>query len=878
MARKHTAHVVSHTHWDREWYMPFQHYRMRLVDLTDALIELMETDPRFCHFTFDGQTIVLEDYLDIRPENSPRLRKLVREGRLLIGPWYDQPDEFLVSGESIIRNLLAGRKMCDDHGGYMAVGYVPDAFGHISQLPQILRGFGIDNAVLFRGITTDQTDSEFTWRSPDGSEVLCVKMPDNNAYSNWFYRLRESLRFPDKPVDRNQAAEEVRALVEDCLSEKPSTSQLLFMDGCDHVFAQFKTPEIIGIANELVDGLEVRHSTLPAFIEAVKSESPELHTVTGELRWSNRTWRLQALLTNVLSSRIHLKQMNHQCETLLEKYVEPLCSWVWMLGGGYPRAYIDLAWNYLLKNSPHDSICGCSIDQVHRDMVYRYDQVRAITDRLLQKALTDLAGRIDATAPNPEKTVVAMVFNPLSHVRSDVVDTEIDLPGEWTAPGVRVLDPDDNEVPCAVLGFEHYNALEPEPYDIPLGTHRQKMRLIFPAAEVPSVGYKAYRIEVLEKPNRQPGSMLLGPDTAENEHLSITVFGDGTFSLLDKNTDAVYTSCLIFEDGGDFGDGYNYVKPACDTVVTSLGAKSKVSIVEDNAVRVVFLVDSEIDLPEAAHSDRVRRSERTARCALKTYLTLAAGARRVDIRTVFDNRVKDHRLRVLFPSGIPARVSHAESAFDVVERPIAVPPCPDWREPMPATQPQKAFVDISGAGVGLSVINKSLPEYEVKDDEARTVAITLLRATGSGVRGPKLQQEGQILGEHVFEYALYPHAGDWEEARSWREAHAFNTPLICGQAEVREGDLPQVASLVDVDAESFVLTAVKRSEEGDALIVRGFNIGCEPERVGLGVAGWGSAQECSLDERSAQEANGDVGSINEVVPPKRIITRKLLPD
>ena len=218
MAKKYKAHVVSHTHWDREWYNTFQQFRMRLVDLTDSLIELMENNPDFKYFTFDGQTIVLEDYLQIRPENEQRLRKLTQAGRIIVGPWYNQPDEFLVGGESMIRNLLLGKKQSEDFGSYLASGYVPDCFGHISQFPQIVRGFGIDNAVLFRGISTDQVASEFIWRSPDGSEVLTVKMPDNNAYSNFYYRLHESLRYADKPLDPDQVTKEVEGLVDDCIN------------------------------------------------------------------------------------------------------------------------------------------------------------------------------------------------------------------------------------------------------------------------------------------------------------------------------------------------------------------------------------------------------------------------------------------------------------------------------------------------------------------------------------------------------------------------------------------------------------------------------------------------------------------------------------
>ena len=869
----YTAHVVSHTHWDREWYNTFQQFRMRLVNLIDKLIELMETNPDFKYFTFDGQTIVLEDYLEIRPENEKRLRKLIKAGRIIVGPWYNQPDEFLVSGESMIRNLLLGKKQSDDFGSYLASGYVPDAFGHTSQFPQILRGFDIDNAVLFRGITADQVASEFIWRSPDGSEVLTVKMPDNNAYSNFFYRLRESLRLPAQPLDAEQVTREVERLTEDCINEKPTTSQLLFMDGCDHVFAQFKTPQIIAIANERLKNVKLAHSTIADFLAAVRAENPDLETYTGELRWSNRDWKLQAVLAHVMSSRIHLKQANHACETLLTQYVEPLWSWIWMMGGDYPRSYIDLAWKYLLQNHPHDSMCGCSIDQVHKDMVYRFDQVKQIGESLKSKALATLAGRIGSTADKPEKTVLAAVFNPLSHKRTDVVDAEIDFPGEWAVPGIRVIDPKGEEVPCAILGKRHYGSMDQTPYDVPLGTSRQRVRVAFVASDVPSVGFKAYRIEALEKPNRQPGTMLLGPDTAENEFFSVTIASDGTFYLLDKQTDAVFSNCLLFEDDGDFGDGWNYTKPPADKVVTSLGAKTKVSVVENNAVRVVFEIDTEIDLPRAREGEG--RSSETVCCRAKTWVAISSGVKRVDIKTSFDNRAKDHRLRVLFPSGILAKVSHAESAFDVVERSISVPPCADWREPMPTAHPQKSFVDISGGGVGLTVINKGLPQYEVKDDEARTIALTLLRAVGGGVRAPDQQVEGQVQGEHVFEYALYPHAGNWEEAESYKQGHAFNAPPAIGQSSVTTGELPMEMSFVDVGDPEFVLSAVKKAEDEDALIVRGFNIATSRLKTTAKVFRGGEAELADLKESALKPIKQADASITFEAKAKQIVTVKI---
>lgn len=194
---------------------------------------------------------------------------------------------------------------------------------------------------------------------------------------------------------------------------------------------------------------------------------------------------------------------------------------------------------------------------------------------------------------------------------------------------------------------------------------------------------------------------------------------------------------------------------------------------------------------------------------------------------------------------------------------------------MPAAHPQKSFVDVSGGGVGLTLINKGLPQYEVKDDEARTIALTLLRAVGGGVRGPEQQVEGQLLGEHVFEFALYPHEGDWEEAESFRHAHAFNTPLAVGQAPVKSGDLPLSASLVNVNSPSFVLSAVKQAESGDALLVRGFNIGTNKQSVKIAMIGGAEGELVDLkeDHTAPLKLKGDTFSFES--GPKKIISCKI---
>lgn len=178
-----TIHVVSHTHWDREWYLAFQRFRFRLVELIDHLLALLEADPDYRSFMLDGQMIVLEDYLEIRPEREAQIRRYVQEGRLLIGPWYILPDEFLVSPEATVRNLLVGGQVCRRFGPRMGIGYIPDPFGHVGQMPQILRGIGIDVACLWRGVGEQPT--ELCWRAPDGSEVLLLHLRDSYSNGGW---------------------------------------------------------------------------------------------------------------------------------------------------------------------------------------------------------------------------------------------------------------------------------------------------------------------------------------------------------------------------------------------------------------------------------------------------------------------------------------------------------------------------------------------------------------------------------------------------------------------------------------------------------------------------------------------------------------------
>jgi mannosylglycerate hydrolase len=323
-----TILIVPHTHWDREWYMTFQQFRFRLVQMVDKLLQLITDDESYQYFMLDGQTIVLDDYLEVRPEQEALLREYIRSGRILVGPWYLQPDEFLVSGESLIRNLQMGLERAADFGEPMRVGYVPDCFGHIAQLPQILRGFGIDSAVFWRGVGPEVQKSEFLWSAPDGSQVLVVHLADPMGYSN----ARMLPLQTDDFIARVQ-------LLATAIFPKATTDTLLFMNGSDHLEPQAGLSSVIATANSLLsqlteqqqlhlqhdpatkryNALHIEFGTLPQYIDHVRQLNTESQTEFQNVQGEMRSSRYAHLLPSVLSTRTWIKQQNNSTEQLLER-------------------------------------------------------------------------------------------------------------------------------------------------------------------------------------------------------------------------------------------------------------------------------------------------------------------------------------------------------------------------------------------------------------------------------------------------------------------------------------------------------------------------------------------------------------------------------
>jgi alpha-mannosidase len=426
-------HVISHTHWDREWYLTFQQFRLKLVHLIDKLLDILAEDPNFRYFMLDGQTIVLDDYLLMRPEMEEVLRRHIQNRRILIGPWHILPDMFLVSPEAHIRNLLEGSRTSRKFGAKMPIGYIPDPFGHPAQIPQILRGFGIEAAVLWRGVSDMPT--ELWWESPDGSKVLLAYLRD--SYSNG----------ANLPVHNLEQFAQLIATARDSLAAHSAVNDLLIMLGTDHMEPSPYTSAAIKYANENLPNTQVIHSTLPDYIQTISDSIVQMEktipTIYGELRACDHS----NLLPGVLSTRMWIKQRNQSSQNLLEKWAEPFSVFSQkMILNNTEKSRSDQfsadalsskrirnvapiirqAWRLLMENHPHDSICGCSIDQVHDEMKPRFDQVDQISEEITQQALQAISLGIDTGLEDAISAIV--IFNPQGSPRCDVVEVDLNIP------------------------------------------------------------------------------------------------------------------------------------------------------------------------------------------------------------------------------------------------------------------------------------------------------------------------------------------------------------------------------------------------------------------------------------------------------------------
>ncbi|SFB05588.1 alpha-mannosidase [Cohnella sp. OV330] len=879
---KATVHVISHSHWDREWYMPFEKFRMRLVKLIDDVLDLLEAENNgFAFFHLDGHVLLVDDYLEIRPEQEGRLRALVRQGKLSIGPWYVLQDAFLTSGEAQIRNMQLGLARAEELGGATEVGYFPDTFGNIAQSAQLLQGFGIRHAVFGRGINaiaenngvrnTDSSGypSELWWASPDGSRVLSVFL------ANWYHNGMEL------PTDPARAAERGRQAL-DNVERFATTPDLLLMNGCDHQPVQSDVGQAIAALNEGLPAYRFVHSRFADYFDRLEAHGSPSATVAGELI-GERTdgW---TTLVNTASSRMYLKQWNARVQGELERWTEPFAAIAGLLGQEYPAAFLKQAWKLLLQNHPHDSICGCSVDEVHEEMVTRFMKSAQIAESLSLEAMTYIADRTDTSAfaaqeeGAPADIHPFVAFNPLGWTRDEWTTVDIDAEAELAPDRYALLDRDGAEVAYAWedLGWISGFTLPDDRFRIPW--RKRRYRLTFLASGIPGTGHAVFawvrRAGDKAATIRDEGeaACVLEADSAilENAYLRIVADAGGMLTLEDKATGQVYRDLLALEDSGDIGNEYLY--RAAEDARPIVTGEDPVRLEDRSTFGCARLViRHRLELP--AEREGSGRSPRTIRQEVEVVVSLRNGAKYAEIEVSLDNAAKDHRLRALFPSDADTEFVHADAPFDVAKRSIA--PWEGWRNPS-RNERMQSFVDLSDGVRGLAIVTEGLPEYEALRDGRGTIALTLLRCVGELGDWNYFPTPGaQCLGPYSCRFAIVPHGGDYREVV--RTAQAFNAPLRAVPTGVHGGALPPALSWASVHSPggAVVTTALKRAEDAGGVVLRLVNLGESEEEVeatGHLFDRASAVSERMLNEREVAPVPVEAGRIAFKLAPKKILT------
>ena len=641
--------VISHTHWDREWYLPFSLFRMKLVDLIDRLLPVIEKDKDYI-FHLDAQTVVLEDYLEIRPENEAILKKYIESGNIRVGPWYLQNDFYLTDGEATIRNLQLGRKIAESFGRCGKAGYAPDQFGNVSQLPQILKEFGIDNFVFGRGFHVwknvggemkDEAPAEFEWTGADGTRCLAVHM------KFWYNNAQ---RIPEE----KELAKLLFDINEKNFAGLNVSPYILLMNGVDHLEPQ---DDVRAICEGLrKDGVDIKQYGLDEYIEELKEsvKGKELYSYKGAL---NRGADYE-LLRGCWSSRIYLKEANVYSQDLLENKIEALYSYMLAAGfEGYPQGELDYLWKNLLRTHPHDSICGCSVDPVHAHMEDTYAKIAEMGEYLVERGMKIVA----AHGYNPyrkDENYSVTVFNPTERTLEKVAEAELKFMRNENITDFALKDDNGEAVQYEIVSRTPEAIDVFSPLNLPgvLEAELVKIRFI---ARVPAVSARVYAVIPREKGRLSEKSAAL-----ENEFYSVYSQG-GKLYIKDKTNGKVIEDPIRIEDSADKGDAYVYrLSPAAPIIVSP----AEIRPAELGALKGSITAEFRYSCPARYDFAKDERSAEAVENKLTVTLSLEKGSDVIAVDYSIDNKAEDHRVRLLIKGGLTGGRLFTDSPFDYAER------------------------------------------------------------------------------------------------------------------------------------------------------------------------------------------------------------------
>lgn len=851
---KRKVHVIPHSHWDREWYFTTSRSKVYLMkDLKDVL-DTLETNNDFKYFMVDAQGSLLDDYIKWMPQDKQRIEKLVKAKKLIIGPWYTQSDQLVISGESIVRNMYYGMKRCETFGSYMNVGYVPDSFGQSGNMPQIYRQFGINDTLFWRGVSDDMVKhTDYNWRGDDGSVVFTTQIP-------FGYYIGGNIPEEDKASDEFWQKE--------CFEKagsRSATKHIYFPNGFDQAPIRKNLPDLIKERNEKDPENEYVISCIEDYIKDVKSEKPDLEEVNGELVIAKH----MRIHKSIFSSRSDLKVLNTQVQNYVTNILEPMLTMSYHLGNDYPHEAVSEVWKLLFENAAHDSIGSCISDTANEDVYMRYKQARDIAVNLVELHSRLIATKIKNETNNE---ITLTLFNTLPKKRNETIIFETYLP----ADNFAIKDNRGNLVKYTVIEKTNLTdyvlsqtiRLNPSK-NIYLPSVVYQAKIAIEAKDVPALGYVQYTIDLNDNSNDE----IKEKKNIENDYYIISVNEQGSLDIYDKLADYDYKNQAVLVENGDDGDSFNYSPPRQDLEVFSTDSKFNYQIAGSDLyqkITIKYQMNIPTDLQERANQ------QVSVKLPVTLEVVLRKKSKVIDFNVHVDNQGLSHRLCILFDSGLVTKFNYADQQFGSVKRPnvyekemklyleglgnqekVEKPKVIElanwandqstWQEPPISIEPTQSYVALADKNSGIAVIPQGVREYEIIGEQGNQIRLTLFRTYGFMGKENLVYRPGRASGERIiatpaaqllkemdFNLGFTTFVSNINDANIDTLAKEYNTPievyeyadflngrLIFAQ-EDEEQTLPASLSLFSSE-NNLVVSAIKKSEDGEGYIIRLFN-------------------------------------------------------
>lgn len=889
--KKTKGFLIMAGHLDIEWYQPLRSYRFWTVETLDRLLEAAKGD--FPAYTLDGQVYPLEEYLEVSPEAEAEMRRLIAEGRLAVGPFYTQFDEWLPSAENMIRNCLWGKAGAEHFGRRMRAGYLPDNFGHPVQLPQILNEFDLDSLLFMRGMPEVEGGhpDEFMYRGIDGSTLLSSHFRE--GYGGAFdlkssrcepLQPREAPYYPEylsfehhvEVAHLDDPERVAKSMIDNVRkrADRYPSRVIPLVAGGDHMPPQIGLDEALKIANELAEDIEFVSGTAEEYIEAMRQGLIDENAGMTEYDMELIGSRWQHILLGALSTRAYLKRMNFGCEALLERYAEPLQALAEKQGFRARPAYLKEAWRNLLINAAHDSIHGSSTDEVHTEMEARFMATRQIASGVIHESLAYLA----AQEKKPERPVAVW----------SGAKTDFPQPVEvWLHTGdapVTMKDAAGNPLPTQTLERETVdlngrNQVRNDMYPAP----GMRKTLFMAQSEMGKVEQFAAVGEASVQENIAADDKYI-----ENEYIRVDVRG-ALIDITDKRSGKTYFGQNLLVEECDAGDDWDW-SPSWipGEIVLSSQCEFASRLVEQGSVRATIEISGVMRVPEKMIADE--RSKEHVDMPVKFLVSLYRGLPRVDVKLIINNTAKDHRIRLHAPGNVITDKVLSQGQLAVVERPVQrAKQIETWFQPPTQLLPMREWAAVADGQNGLAVALKGVYDYEATVEplsNETSLAFTLLR--GFELMGrlnmPQRKRDAsmavpvpgaQCPGEHVIEWSFMPYSMEEDNRLPFVPlAESFLFPPVAHAVRTidQKHQSKQEKALYSWREENIRFSAFKRTMDRSGYVLRLYEDRGQDTEFTLRLDGFERAYLASMAEEKREQLTIEDGCVTLHAAPYKAIT------